>query len=193
MLVRRLRLDDAAEEGLVHLVALAGDDRADRGGDPLAAGAPFFHSGDRGFDHSGEGALPAGMGGADHAGLAVGEQHRRAVRGEDGEGETRTVRHHRIGMGPPIVGPGLLDIERVRGMDLEQGDEARARHHRVERPPPVLLDQTGIVARAEADVEARADPGRDAAATAEKAVRNALQRGGADDLDGHRPRLITGS
>ena len=48
-------------------------------------------------DDAAGGALPAGMGGADDAGLGVGEQHRRAVGGEDAEQQVRAVGDHRVG------------------------------------------------------------------------------------------------
>ena len=52
-------------------------------------------------------ALPAGMGGTDHAGLRVGEQDRRAIGGEDAEREAGPVGDDGVGMGAGIVGPGL--------------------------------------------------------------------------------------
>ena len=42
-------------------------------------------------------AAPAGMGGADHAGLGVGEQDRRAVGGDDAERDAGAVGHHGVG------------------------------------------------------------------------------------------------
>ena len=65
--------------------------------DPAALGAEPLHLRDRRLDHAAERALPAGMGGADHARLAVGEQDRRAVGGEDAEREAGPVGDHRVG------------------------------------------------------------------------------------------------
>ena len=96
-------LGEAAQEALVHLVGLAGDARPDRGGDSAAPRAAPLHLRHRRLDHPAQRALPAGMGGGDHARLAVGEQDRRAVGGEDSEHEARPVGDHRVGLGPGVV------------------------------------------------------------------------------------------
>ena len=57
----------------------------DGGGDPVARRPEPLHRGDARLDHPAERALPAGMGGGDDARLAVGEQDRRAVGGENSE------------------------------------------------------------------------------------------------------------
>ena len=46
----------------------------------------------RRLEHAGDRAAPAGMGGADHAGLRVGEQDRCAVGGDDAERDVRRGR-----------------------------------------------------------------------------------------------------
>ena len=100
-------LGEAAREPVVDLVGFAGDGRADRRGDAGAVGAEQLHRGDRGLDHPAQRALPAGMGGADHAGIRVGEQDRRAVGGEDAERQAGPVGDDFIGIRAAIVGPGL--------------------------------------------------------------------------------------
>ena len=45
-----------------------------------------------------ERALPAGMRRADDAGIAVREQDRRAIGGENAERDVRRLRRHRIGL-----------------------------------------------------------------------------------------------
>ena len=55
-------------------------------------GAEPLHRRDRRLGHAAERAVPAGMGGADHARLRVGEQDRRAVGGEDAEQRGRAGR-----------------------------------------------------------------------------------------------------
>ena len=51
---------------------------------------------------------------ADHAGLGVGEQHRRAIRGQDAEQQARAVRDHRVGVRPLVLRPGALDDRQPR-------------------------------------------------------------------------------
>ena len=87
-------------------------------------------------------AFPAGMGGADHAGLGVGEQHRRAIGGQDAQ------RHAGHGRSPGRRLRGVLPKSQsgVHGMDdgavdLRQGDQparrapAPPRRGRGSRPP----------------------------------------------------------
>jgi len=194
-LVGGVGLAEAAGEGFVHLIALAGDHRADGGGDPLAPGAVLFHRGDDRFDDAGKGAFPAGMGGADHAGLAVGEQDRRAVRREDAQDEARPVGDDRVGLGPGVVGPRRVRIERVGRMDLMDRDQGSARRHGGDGAAAIFVNGVAVVVGAEADVEARIVARRDAALAPEKAVREAGQAGGADHLDGAHSRSsrMTGS
>ena len=65
---------------------------------PTAAAIPaglapeFDHRGDRRLQHARDRAPPAGMGGADHPGLPVGEQHRRAIGGDDPQRHPRAGR-----------------------------------------------------------------------------------------------------
>ena len=135
------------------------------------------------------------MGGADHAGLAVGEQDRRAIGGEDAEREAGPVGDDRVGMRAGVVGPGRVGIDaRPAEWTWWTVTKARARRDRLDRAAAILGDRVAVVVRAPADIEAGADAGRDAAPPAEEAVRHAGQRGGADHLDGHhRSSLITGS
>jgi hypothetical protein len=60
---------------------------ADGGGDAAARGAALFHQAHGVFDDAANGAAPAGVGRADDFGVAVGEEDRRAIGGEDGNGE----------------------------------------------------------------------------------------------------------
>ena len=66
---------------------------------PCARGPPARDHGlDRRLDHPGERAAPAGMGGADHAGVRIRQQHRRAVGREHAERDAGTVGNQRIGL-----------------------------------------------------------------------------------------------
>ena len=51
------------------------------------------------FQHAVERTLPAGMGGADHAGLRVGQQDRAAIGGEHAQEQARPVGDQRVGLG----------------------------------------------------------------------------------------------
>ena len=124
-----------------------------------------LHRRDGGLDHAAERALPAGMGRADHAGLAVGEQHRRAIGGEDAEQQAGPVGDQRVGLRARVVGHGSRTVDAVGRMDLVDRRPAarRAAPPRPRgggsRPPP-----RGSSPDAEADVEpgdrARSKPRR---------------------------------
>src|SRR5688572_30486631 len=101
----RIDLGEAAREGVVDLIALASDRRADRRRDPFPVRAQLFHRPHHGLDHPAESAFPAGMGGADDARFGVGEQDRRAVCREDAEREADPVGDERVGMRTGVVGP----------------------------------------------------------------------------------------
>ena len=79
----------------------------------LAPRAELLHRGDGRIGDSGERAAPAGMGGADHPGLVIGEQDRRAIGGQDSEQQVRAVGDHRVGVRPLVLRPGLLDRRRT--------------------------------------------------------------------------------
>ena len=77
---------------MIDLVGGARDARADRGGDPLALAPSEIIAAIAWSVTPADRAAPAGMGGADHAGLGIGEQHRRAVGGDDAEQQARAGR-----------------------------------------------------------------------------------------------------
>jgi hypothetical protein len=145
-LVFRVGFGEAAEEAVVHFIGLAGDARADRGGDPFALRAEPFHRRDGRFDDSGKGAFPARMGGADHPGVPVGEQNRRAVRSEDSQREARPVGHDRIGPRTRIVRPARLGDDDVRGVHLMDGHQLRPGRDRLDGAAAVLDDRLAVVA-----------------------------------------------
>ena len=119
--VVRIGLGEAAQEGVVDLVAAARDRWADGGGNAGAVGAQPLHRLQRRLGHPGESTLPTGMGGADHAGLLVGEQHRGAIGGENAEGETGPVGDQRVCLGRALERNAVGD-QRV-GADHLVGDE----------------------------------------------------------------------
>src|SRR5580704_5500809 len=73
------------------------DRRSDRGADVAALGAEPFHGFNRGLDDAGERAAPAGMGGADDAGVWVGKKDRPAIGGADADGECPQARDDGLG------------------------------------------------------------------------------------------------
>ena len=118
--------------------------------------------------------------------LLVREKHRRTVGGEDAKEDAGTVGDHRIGVGPLILVPGLLDLNDRRRMNLVNSGEACAGQHCLDRTPSILRDHLRIIAAAVAHVEPPHLTLRDAAATAEEAVWQVAQDSRTDDFDGHK-------
>ena len=56
-------------------------------------------------------------------GALVGEEHRRAIRGQDAERQAFALGHHRVGVRPLGLRPGLLDDDDVGAVDLMDGGE----------------------------------------------------------------------
>ena len=190
-LILRIDCRETREEPLVHLVRRPCDARADRGGDPIAPRPDLLHRGDRRIGDAGQRPLPPGMRRADYARLRVREQHRRAIRGQDAEQQSRAFGDERVGMRALGIGISGVDAHHVRRMNLIQRCERRTGQHRRRRPPPILRDRCGIVLRSQPDVQARDHPLRHAAAPPEKTVRHIAQPARADHLDvAHRPNRI---
>lgn len=86
-----------------------------------------------------QGAAPAGMGGPDDSGLAVGEEYRRAVGRDDAEGDSGNVRNHGVG-DRRVALAQALDDHRLRRVGLMDG---RQRHGRLvdhlHRPPRLMI------------------------------------------------------
>ena len=123
---------------------------------------------------------------SDDTRLFVGEEHRRAVRGEDAKKEARTVGDHGVRMGPPVLFPWLLDMDDRRRMNLVDGREACAGQDGIDRSPAVFGNQLRIVPASVADVEPPHLALRYTATTSEKAMRQMMQQLRTDDFDGHR-------
>ena len=117
---------------------------------------------------------------ADHAGLGIGEQHRRAIGGQDAERDPGPVGHHRVGMRAQALVPRPGHRDAIGRMDLVRVEQDRAGQHRVARQPAVFGDDRGIVVRSGADIEPGIEPGRYPAAPPEKAVRHVAQRAARD-------------
>ena len=88
-------------------------------------GALLAHRRDGRLDDAVEGAAPAGMGGADHPGLGIGEQHRRAIGGEDAQRHAGRAGHHGVDLRGFLPRPGLLDQSDADAVGLIGGDDSR--------------------------------------------------------------------
>lgn len=119
---------------------------------------------------------------ADHPGVAIREQHRRAIRGEDAEQQPRPIGDERIGARAQPILERFDHRHRIARMDLIDSRQLRAGQDRVARAPAILGDGGGIVLRSGADVQPRNDARGDAPAPPQKAVGDSAQRAGAMNL-----------
>ena len=168
-----------------YFVAVLGDARADDGRHAGRHRAKGGHGGNRGFQHAGGGAAPAGVHGPDHAGLGIVQQHRRAVGRDDPEGQSWAIRDEGIS-GWALAGmPGrlhgndrcamnLMQAEQVGGADAEGSGDAGA----------VLGDVGGVVAAGLIGVEAGVRADADAAAAGEETMAGGERLVG-QELGGH--------
>ena len=116
-------------------------------------------------------------------GLGVREENRRAVGRQNAEQQVGTIGGHRVAVRALLMGPGPVDVEDIRRMDLVEGRQLGPRKHRRDGETPVLVDGGAIVIASVADVEAPQLPHRHAAAPAEESMRAVAERDRADDLD----------
>src|SRR5437763_1780714 len=135
-------------------------------------------------------AEPAAMRGADDAPLPVGEQHRRAIGGEDTERNARDPRHHAVSARVVLAPPRPLDGNHCRAMHLMTADQAFGR----EIQPgggqrAVARDILDLVARPEAAIQRREEavadpalPGKEGVADRRLAVER-LERDHAGFID----------
>jgi len=159
------------------LVGGVTDARA-HGGDHVGTVRPqALHGTDGRVEHAAQRAAPAGMGGADHTGLGIGEQDRRAVGGENAERHPRPRRHHAIHPGAILRRPGSVhhpDVAAVNLMAAEQGLGAGA--ERGGGAGAVLAHALRRVRRAGPAIERGEQPLADAAAPGKEAVTHARRR-----------------
>ncbi len=112
--------------------------------------------------------------------LTIGQQHRRAIGGEDAEQDAWPIRDDGIGMGAGIVGEWRTDGDGIRAVDLVQSRQRSAGQDGCNGTPPVFMDSFAVVTRAEADIEALQDTARNATLTAKEAVTHAIEDSGCD-------------
>src|SRR5580704_12911855 len=117
------------------------------------------------------------MGGADDAGVWVGEQDRPAIRGADADGECPHARDDGVGAGPGLGQPRRFRDHHLRRMNLIAGQEAvrldpdRSRHARA-----VFSDMGAVVVRSDAAIEACIEAAGNAPLAREEAVADAAER-----------------
>jgi hypothetical protein len=123
------------------------------------------------------------MGGADDTGVAVREQHRGAVGGQDGEAVAGAVGHHRI-RSRPGVAPGSGDHFGPVAVHLMHRDQFLDPQMRRD-PRPVLGHRLGDIHRSFPAVQPGVDTGRDPALAGEETVVDAVEAVGKDWVQAH--------
>ena len=161
----------------VHLVTRLCNAWTDRGDDPTPFSAQCLHRRDGCIGHPSHRAFPPGMSRADHPGLPIGQQHRRAIGSHHPQQQTGPVGHQRICMRPLGIGPGCSDNHAIGRMYLVDRRQPRARQNRRHRAAAIFGHGFGLVAGAKAGVEAGDHPGRHATAPAQEPVRQAFEQG----------------
>ena len=109
---------ESGDEFRADLVRRLGDAGAERRADPIDPRPERGHRGDRRFDDAAERALPAGVRGADHARLRVGEQDHAAIGAGDAEAEAGRRGDQRVATRPRFARERRRDRQRVGRMDL---------------------------------------------------------------------------
>lgn len=119
------RLDggDLGAHRVRHFIAAAADGGACAGDDPARLRAEFDHRRDGGGHDSGDHAGPSRVSGGDDSGDGVGEQDRRAVGGEDGEGEAAASGDDGVDLRHGTVSPGFVDHGHVPPVHLVHPDD----------------------------------------------------------------------
>src|SRR6185437_15054231 len=156
-----------------HFIILLADRGANGGADAHPQGAQLFHGLQGGFQHATQRAFPSRMGGADHTGLGIGEQHRRAIRREDAKTQARRRRHHAITLQTLAIraAPGRPRVD-DGAVDLREADQAGIRSERIGHPFAVFRHGCRIVLGPGTAIERGIDALRYAALAPEKAVRD---------------------
>ena len=155
-LVVRATLEQLGLEVGSDLIGCLADGRADGAADALTPGPLALHLGDRGLDDAGDCPAPACVRGGNNARLRVGEQQRRTVRSQDGDGETGRARHDGVGFGAPLRGHWPFDAKGSGAVHLIERDKVvSCRTQMVRDAGAVLCNVRSIIRRARPAVEAR--------------------------------------
>jgi len=186
--IGRVRGIEPRLELRTHFVIGAADAGADGGCDAVTDGAERFHRGKCRFQHAADGALPAGMGGADHTRFRIGEQDGGAIGGQDAEREAGFVCHHRVGFGPFAHWPRCGHRHRFAAVNLVQSQKwCIGREVRCDTGA-VLGQRSTLIARAGATIERSEDAGGHATLPPEKAMGDIFfsgEVGGGQDQHGY--------
>jgi hypothetical protein len=174
---------EARAKVLVDLVGGLADAWTDRRVDILSPGAEPFHRGNGRIRHSRKRSAPAGVRCTHDCGVVVGEEHRRAIGGENPDQQVGPVGDHRIGAGPLVLGPWPLDRDRRGRMHLVDRRELGAFEQGGNGKTPVLVDRGALVIAPVTDVEARKRARRSPSTASQEAVRQTAERDGADHFD----------
>src|SRR5580704_9363909 len=117
------------------------------------------------------------MGGADDAGLWVGEQDRPAIRGADADRQCPHARDDGVGAGPGLRQPRSFRDYHLRRMNLIAGQEAiRLDPDRSRHAHAVFRDMGAVVVRSDAAIEAGIEAAGNTALACEEAVADAVER-----------------
>jgi hypothetical protein len=103
--------------------------------DPLAPRAQRLHRGDRGVGHPPTAPFQPACA-APTTPAAVGQQHRRAIGGDDAQQQAGAVGNERVGLGPLGIAHGSAR-SRNRPNGPDRPDQPRARQHRFDRDAAV--------------------------------------------------------
>ena len=116
------------------------------------------------------------MGRADDFRLGVGEQHGRAISGENAEGDAARGGRHAVRLRTVLRVPGFGDGDGLARVDLVERQQVLRCHLKVNGDAgAVQFDGGRIVIGAGAAIEAVIDAGGHAAGTGEEAVADALE------------------
>ena len=117
---------------------------------------------------------PSGMGGTNDTGLRVGQQHGRAIGGENAQANARLVAHQRISFNCEHIVLCVFDINGLCAVNLMRGDK-HARAQMRAYAAAVFSDRGGLILRPASGVQAFIYPRRHPAKAGEKPVRLRVQ------------------
>jgi hypothetical protein len=103
-----------------HFIGSLMDTGANHSNDVAPRRTKPFHGEDGFFQHPKHRTTPAGMGTANHAGMAISEKHWCAIAGDDAKCNSRTPCHHAIRFGALIFRPGFCRHHHALAMHLRQ-------------------------------------------------------------------------
>src|SRR6185437_2005816 len=156
--ILRIGRDESLDEFAAYLIAVLADQRPDRRNDAAWFGAECFHRRDGGFQNACQRALPAGVGGADHARGRIDQQDRSAVGRGDADRKTCVPCYDGVAARPRRALPRPAGHHGIGRVGLEQCEEMTRRNaHLFCHPATIFRDMRRIIQRADAGIEAGID------------------------------------